>query len=290
MHGEPGDPRTRKNAEIVISSPGYFQVLQIPLLRGRAFADSDSRKAMRVAIVNRAFAHRHFGNRNPVGRAILLGGPKGMRVEIVGLVGDTAHTSLVTPPPALLHLPYAQRPFWITSFFIRSNIDPHNLATSFRREVASIAPAVPVLALESMDTILEQSFAGSTHRTLLLGILSVLALVLAAVGLYGLLAFTVARRTNEIGIRLALGAAPPRVRRLVIGQAMQLTLAGMVLGLGISLAVTRFLSSLLFRVTATDPLTVLGGSLLLIAVTLAACYVPARRATNVDPLVALRCD
>ena len=153
-----------------------------------------------------------------------------------------------------------------------------------------MAPTIPVLALESMDAILQQSFAASRHRTLLLGLLSALALILAAVGMYGLLSFTVARRTNEIGIRLALGAAPPRVRRLVIGQALRLTLAGMALGLVISLVVTRFLASLLFRVSATNPLTTAAGSLLLVLVTLVACYVPARRATNVDPLIALRAE
>ena len=282
-----GEPRS---AEIVLSSPGYFKVMQVPLFAGRPFADSDTRRSPRVGIVNRAFARRHFGDKDPVGLALLLGRPKGERVEIVGLVGDTAHTSLVTPPPPLLHLPFAQRPFFLTSFFIRTNGDPQNLAEAFRKEVASLAPGMPVLALESMDTILQQSYTGSTHRTLLLGILSALALILAAVGMYGLLSFTVARRTNEIGIRLALGAAPPRVRRLVIGQGLRLTLAGMALGLMLSLAVTRFLSGLLFRVTATDPLTVAGGSLLLVIVTFVACYVPARRATNVDPLIALRCD
>ena len=264
--------------------------MQIPLVRGRAFADSDTRRTMRVGIVNRTFARRYFGDENPVGRAILLGAPKGMRIEIVGLVGDTAHTSLVTPPPPLLHLPYAQRPFWITSFFLRTTGDPQSVAAAFRREVTSMAPTIPVLALESMDAILQQSIAASRHRTLLLGLLSALALMLAAVGMYGLLAFTVARRTNEIGIRLALGAAPPRVRRLVIGQALRLTLAGMALGLVISLVVTRFLASLLFRVSATDPLTAAAGSLLLVLVTLIACYVPARRATNVDPLIALRAE
>ena len=290
IEGDPPRPDNPDTAQIVISSSGYFKVMQTPIVRGRAFADSDTRRSVRVAIVNRAFARQYFGDRDPVGRAILLGAPKGMRLEIVGLVGDTAHTSLVAERPPLLHLPFNQRPFWITSFFLRTTGDPQRLAGAFRREVGAMAPSIAVQALEPMDAILQQSFVASRHRTLLLGLLSVVALILAAVGMYGLLAFTVARRTNEIGIRLALGAAPPRVRRLVIVQGLRLTLAGMALGLAISVAVTRFLEGLLFRVSATDPLTVAGGSILLVLVTLVACYVPARRATNVDPLVALRSE
>ena len=225
--------------------------MQTPLLRGRAFADSDRRTSVRVGIVNRAFARRYFGDRNPVGRAILLGAPKGMRVEIVGVVGDTAHTSLTAEPPPLLHLPYAQRPFWITSFFIRTTGDPQNVASAFRSGgLLDGSHDTGAGARRRWTTILQQSFAASRHRTLLLGLLSAVALILAAVGMYGLLAFTVARRTNEIGIRLALGAAPSGVRRLVIGQALRLALAGMALGLAISLVVTRFLASLLFRVSA----------------------------------------
>ena len=226
IEGRPeGQAGATHAGEFVISSPGYFRVLQIPLIRGRAFADTDTRRTMRVGIVNRAFAQRYFGDENPVGRAILLGAAKGMRIEIVGLVGDTAHTSLVTPPPPLLHLPYAQRPFWITSFFLRTVGEPHDVAAALRREVTAMAPAIPVLALESMDAILQQSIAASRHRTLLLGLLSALALMLAAVGMYGLLAFTVPGHQRDRDSP-GLGAAPRRVRRLVIGQALRLTLAG----------------------------------------------------------------
>ena len=290
IEGEPARQGRPGVVEIAVSGPDYFKVMQIPIVRGRSFAESDTRKSQRVAIVNRNFARRYFGERDPVGRALILGPPKGMRIEIVGVVGDTVQTSLVAEPPPLLHLPYAQRPFWITSFFLRTKVDPLSVASAFRKEVTAMSPSIPVLALESMDVIVRQSFAGSTHRTLLLTLLSALALTLAAVGIYGLLAFTVARRSNEIGIRLALGAAPSRVRRLVIGQALRLALAGTALGLGISYVTTRFLERLLFRVSATDPLTIAGGIALLALVTLIASYLPARRATNVDPLSALRSD
>ena len=141
IEGDATQPDQPKSAEVVVSSPGYFKVMQTPLVRGRAFADSDRRASVRVGIVNRAFARRYLGDRDPVGRAILLGAPKGMRVEIVGVVGDTAHTSLTAEPPPLLHLPYAQRPFWITSFFIRTTGDPQNVASAFRTAVSSMAPS-----------------------------------------------------------------------------------------------------------------------------------------------------
>jgi putative ABC transport system permease protein len=211
-------------------------------------------------------------------------------VEIVGIVGDTAQTSLVTPPPALLYMPYAQRPFWITSFVIRTSRDPQSMAPSLRKEVASMAPGVPVLAIEPMNLLLQRSFAASSHRTLVLVLFGGLAAILAAIGIHGLVAYTVATRTNEIGIRLALGAEPSRVRRAVLGQGVRLAGIGISLGLAMSLALTRLLDSLLFGVSSTDPLTFLGGIALLIVVAAAACYAPARRATRVDPLTALRCE
>ena len=290
IEGNPARQGRPDVVEIAVSGPDYFNVMQIPILRGRSFADTDTRKSPRVAIVNRSFARRYFGEQDPVGRALILGSPKGMRIEIIGMVGDTVQTSLVAERPPLLHLPYAQRPFWITSFFLRTKGDPLSVASAFRREVTAMSPSIPVLALEPMDAIVRQSFAGSMHRTLLLTLLSGLALTLTAVGIYGLLAFTVARRSNEIGIRLALGAEPSQVRRLVIGQALRLALAGTALGLAISYVTTRFIERLLFRVSVTDPLTISGGIALLAFVTLVASYLPARRATTVDPLTALRSD
>jgi putative ABC transport system permease protein len=187
-------------------------------------------------------------------------------------------------------LPFAQRPFWITSFVIRTSVNPGSLAGAVRREVTAMAPTVPVLGIETMETLLQRSFAESSYRTLLLGLLSLLALILAAVGLYGLLAYTVSRRTHEIGIRMALGADRALVLRFVLGHGVRLTLLGVVIGLVLSVATTRFLTTLLFNVSATDPLTLGGTSALLLIVAILACWIPSRRATRVDPLVALRCD
>ena len=223
IEGDATQPNQPKSAEVVVSSPGYFKVMQTPLVRGRAFADSDRRASVRVGIVNRAFARRYFGDRNPVGRAILLGAPKGMRVEIVGVVGDTAHTSLTAEPPPLLHLPYAQRPFWITSFFLRTTGDPQHVASAFRTAVSSMAPTIPVLALTSMDDVLQQSFAASdtdaAARPSQRG---------GAVFSQRWACMVCLRLPSRGGqrdrIRLALGAAPSGVRRLVIGQALRLRL------------------------------------------------------------------
>jgi putative ABC transport system permease protein len=277
-------------ADVSFASDGYFRAMQIPVVRGREFAATDRRETLRVAVVNQAFAKRFLGDREVVGRRIHVGPPKGVWVEIVGIVGDTAQTSLVTPPPALLYMPYAQRPFWITSFVIRTSRDPQSMAPSLRKEVASMAPGVPVLAIEPMNLLLQRSFAASSHRTLVLVLFGGLAAILAAIGIHGLVAYTVATRTNEIGIRLALGAEPSRVRRAVLGQGVRLAGIGISLGLAMSLALTRLLDSLLFGVSSTDPLTFLGGIALLIVVAAAACYAPARRATRVDPLTALRCE
>jgi predicted permease len=277
-------------ADVTFPSDGYFRTMQIPVVRGREFSAADRRQSQRVAVVNRAFARRFFGDSTVIGERVHVGAPKGVWVEIVGLVGDTAQTSLVTPPPPLLYMPYAQRPFWITSFVVRTLRDPETLSAALRKEVVSMAPDVPVLAVEPMDALLRRSYVSSRHRTLLLVLFGGLAALLAAIGIHGLVAYAVAKRTNEIGIRLALGAHPAQVRRSVIGQGMRLAMAGIGIGLAISLAATHLLATLLYGVSSTDPITFAGVVGLLVLVTLIACYLPARHATRVDPLTALRCE
>ena len=283
-------PRPPTTGEVTFASDGYFKTMRIPLLRGREFAPSDTRQSPRVGIVNTSFARRHFGEASPIGRKVLFGAPNGIAVEGVGVVGDTAQSSLVTPPPALLYIPYAQRPFWITSFVMRTSGDQERLGAAFRRAVAEISPDVPVLGVEPMAALLRRSFAASTHRATFLALFSVLAVTLAAIGLYGLIAYTVAKRTGEIGIRLALGADRGRIRWLVLQHGFRLTIVGITLGLAISLAVTRLLATLLFGVSATDPATFVSVGVLLMVATAAACYIPARRAMGIDPLNALRCE
>jgi putative ABC transport system permease protein len=187
-------------------------------------------------------------------------------------------------------MPYAQRPFWITSFALRTHGDPRTLAGPFRDAVASLSPDAPVLGVEPLTALVHRSFAGSSHRATILGLFSALAMTLAAIGIYGLVAYAVAARANEIGVRMALGAERRHVRWLVLRHGLHLTLIGTALGLAISLAVTRWLATMLFGVRAADPVTFAGVATLLLGAAAAACYLPARRATRIDPLTALRCE
>jgi putative ABC transport system permease protein len=281
-------PGERTSVALVEASPDYFDVMRIPLHQGRAFAGSDVRQSQRVAIVNRAFVRQYFGEEVPIGRTVGLGDPNPIHLQVVGVVADTVQSSVVAAPPALMYLPFAQRPFWITSFVVRASVGTDSIASAFRREVFRLAPTVPVLAVDSMEESITRSFAASRYRTLLLTMLGALALILAIVGIHGIVSYSVARRTHEIGVRMALGAQPHLVLRAVIAQGFRLALAGIALGLLITIVVSRFLATLLFRVSATDPFTLVGVALLVLIVALAACFVPARRATKVDPLVALR--
>ncbi len=290
VDGRPAADAALPMTDVAFASDGFFKAMQVSIVRGREFVATDRRESLRVAVVNEAFAKRFFGDQNFIGQRIHVGPPKGVWVEIVGLVGDTAQASLLTPPPAMLYMPYAQRPFWITSFVVRTSREPRAVAPELRQAVAAIGPGVPVLAIEPMSVLLQRSFAASSHRTLVLVLFGALAAVLAAIGIHGLVAYAVAMKTNEIGIRLALGAEPSRVRRAVLGQGVRLTGIGIALGLAMSFGVTQLLETLLYGVSSTDPLTFAGVIFLLLAVTAVACYLPARRATQVDPLAALRAE
>jgi putative ABC transport system permease protein len=241
-----------------------------------------------VAIINRAFARRYFGEQDPVGRTLDLGEPPQLvRLQIGGVVADTVQTSLMTAPPAILYLPFAQRPFFITSFVIRTGVDQRALASAVRREAFAAAPDVPVLGFESLDALLARSFAASSHRALLLGLLSGLAVVLAIVGIHGIASYNVATRIREIGVRRALGAQRRLVLQLIVRQGLRPALLGIVLGLALSLTISRLLTTVLFRVSAMEPRVLLGTAMLLLLVSAAACLLPARRAMQIDPLVAL---
>lgn len=290
IDGRPAGDASPPMTDVAFASDGFFKAMQVSVMRGREFVATDRRESLRVAVVNEAFAKRFFGDQNVLGQRIHVGPPKGVWVEIVGLVGDTAQASLLTPPPTLLYMPYAQRPFWITSVVVRTARELGTVAPELRRAVAATGPGVPVLAIEPMSALLERSFAASSHRTLILVLFGALAALLAAVGIHGLVAYAVATRTNEIGIRLALGAEPSRVRLAVLGQGLRLAGIGVGLGLAMSFGVTRLLETLLYGVSSTDPLTFAGVIFLLIVVTVIACYLPARRATQVDPLAALRTE
>jgi putative ABC transport system permease protein len=269
-------------------SPDYFRVMEIPLLAGRTFAEQDTEAAPRVVVINRAFADRIFPGQNPIGQRIRLGRNSSMVREIVGVVANTKHYSLGETDQIQVYEPFAQMPRADSSFILRTSMEPSSLAPAVRREIQALDPDQPVTRLATLEQVLQDSIAQPRFRTLLLGLFSGLALVLAAVGVYGVMAYSVARRTQEIGIRMALGAGRRDVMRLVLRRGLLLTVCGIAAGLAGALAATRLLASLLFGVTATDAPTFAVTALILLAIAALACLVPALRAARVDPIVALR--
>ena len=263
----------------------YFKALQIPLLRGRNFTEQEVEQSSKVLLVSQQLVTAVFPNEDPIGKRLqFVMGPD--MWEIIGVVGDIRHRSLVTQPFATMYLP--TRETGRDNVVIRTHGDPLNLVGAIRREVHAIDPEQPISALRTMNDWIDTSVAAPRFNTLLLGLFAGVALLLATTGIYGVMSYVVAQRTHEIGIRMALGARRWNVLKLVLRQGMGLVLIGVVLGLLGAFAVTRVMSSLLFGVTAKDPFTFGVVAMLLAMVAFVACYIPARRATKVDPLVALR--
>ena len=292
IEGRPVPKSEEPLTEFRSIAPDYFRTMEIPLLQGRDFTERDDMKAPAVVIVNQTLAQRFFPNQNPLGKHIkphvsVTEGDKVMR-EIVGVVGDVKHRGLGVESEPEVYVPQAQIPFDGKTLVLRTDADPVSVTAAVRREVKSLDKDLPIYSVKPLEQYLSASLAQPRFNTLLLTIFAGVALILAAVGLYGVMSYSVAQRTHEIGIRLALGARQEDVMKLVVGQGLALTLGGVVIGLAGALAFTRLLTTLLFGVSATDPVTFAGVAVLLSAVALAACYLPARRAMRVDPMVALR--
>jgi putative ABC transport system permease protein len=277
-------------------SPEYFRTMGIPMRAGRPFSAQDGTEAPKVVIINETFAQRFFSNENPIGRR-LFSTPN--QRTIVGVVGDTHHLGLDQDIRPEVYLPYAQRPTEMMSLRLvvraasgqnnpTSLASSSNLAVAIRKQAQAIEPNEPISQVVTMNEHLSDSIAQRRFQMILLGVFAGLALVIAAVGIYGVISYAVSQRTQEIGIRMALGAQRSDVLRMVIWQGMTLTLIGVALGLGAALALTRVMKSLLFNVSPTDPATFATIALLLAGVALIASYIPARRATKVDPLQAIR--
>jgi predicted permease len=271
-------------------TPDYMRVLDIPLLRGRAFTEADNETAPAVALINATLAHRFWPDENPTGKQILFGhpGPKSKPVTIVGVVGDTRLYGLSNPARFEVYAPYRQEPANDMNLMVRSSLNPAGLVSEIRSAVASVDKDQPILGVATMKKLVDDSVSTRRVTLILLGLFSALALILASIGIYGVMAYIVAERTHEIGIRVAVGAGRADVLRLILGYGTRLALWGTGLGLAAALVFTRLLSSLLFAVSPSDPVTFAGVSLALVAIALLACYVPARRAMQVDPVVALR--
>jgi putative ABC transport system permease protein len=284
--GPPAEPD--KPVSIAYISADYFRTLGIRVLKGRSFNEQDAGDARKVAILTESEARHAFGGREAVGQEISMGGAKGPWRTVVGVVADSRNLTLEREPWPEIFIPYLQHPSLFMTFALRTRDDPMRLAASLRQTVASVDANEPVGNIQTMDDIVQKFVAPRQFKLVLLGSFALLALVLGAVGLYGVISYAVAERTHEIGIRRALGAQPTDVLRLVIGQGLKLALLGVGIGILGALALTRFLATLLYGVKPTDPLTFVSVSLLLLGVALLAAYIPARRATKVDPMVALR--
>ncbi|HEX3249619.1 MAG TPA: ABC transporter permease [Pyrinomonadaceae bacterium] len=281
----PVSPDQAFDADFRRVNQNYFAALHIPLLRGRNFTEQEVRQGDNVTIVSQQLVDVVFPNEEPLGKR-LVSEIGNQAYEIIGVVGDIRHRSLGEQPFAAMYFP--TRNSNRTNLVIRTQGDPLSLVAAVRKEVQALDPDQPIAAVKRMSDWLESSVAEPRYRTTLLGMFAALAMILAATGIYGVMSYSVAQRTHEIGIRMALGARQLDVLKLVVRQGMLLTLVGVALGLLGAFALTRVMESLLFEVTAKDPFTFAVVAALLIAVAFIACFIPARRATKVDPLVALR--
>jgi putative ABC transport system permease protein len=278
-------------AAVLFVSPGYFRALGVPILRGRNFDEQDRPGAPLVVIINDTLARRFFAGEDPVGKRIRVGGPERPTapwMEIVGVVGDLRFDGLGAEAQPTYYEPHAQVGWWYTYLVMRTRQEPHALIPAVREAVWSIDRDLPVAGFKTMEELMAESVAQPRFRTLLLLAFGALALLLAGVGVYGVLAYSVAQRNQEIGIRVALGAQRGDIVALVLGHGMKLTVVGLALGAAGAFALTRVLSSLLFQVSPTDLVTFTAAAAVLAGVALLACYLPARRATRVEPLVVLR--
>jgi putative ABC transport system permease protein len=271
-------------------SPGYFEMLRIPMLEGRTFDARDGANSNKVAIINLTMARTFYRNQSPIGRRIKEDSDTASWCTIVGVAADVKNGGIDKPTGTEIYFPYSQVDGGIRSLFlaIKTSGDPRRILSSIRRQVADLDPSLPIAQVRMMEDVIAAANARPRFLTVLLGLFSFIALALAAVGIYGVMAFMVAQRTREFGIRMAIGAVPADVLNLVLAQGMRMGLIGVAIGAFGAFVLTRFISQLLFDVESFDPLTFIATSALLTLVIAAACYIPAKRATHVDPMVALR--
>jgi putative ABC transport system permease protein len=277
-----------------LATQDYFRVMGIPLAAGRAFSEADNSSAPPVAVVNQTFVRRFFPNENPIGQRLSFGAPKNPWITIVGVVGDVRGFGLDKQPNSEIYLAYQQSNGWhfnplpYLHLVVRTGGEPNSVAASVLSAVHEFDKDLPLPPARMMEDMLAASIGARRFNMVLLGLFAGIATIMAAVGIYGMISYSVAQRTREIGIRMALGARRADVMKLVLRNGMILALIGVVIGLAGAFALTRLMTSLLFGVTATDAVTYAVVSVSLMVVALLACLIPARRAARVDPLVALR--
>jgi putative ABC transport system permease protein len=269
-------------------SPDYFRTMGIPLLQGRVFSAHDDLDNPRVVIIDETFARHFFRDQDPVGKHVQIPDSTRPEREIVGVVGAVLDTGFDQQPRPTIYLPFLQSPDQTMSLVVRTELPPPSILPAIKNAIWSVDKDQPIFNVRPMDEIISGITSAQRIAFLTLDVFAFLALALAAIGIYGVTSYAVGQRTHEIGVRMAMGALPGEVMRLVVLQGMKLAFIGVVIGLLAALGLTRLMSSLLFGVRASDPLTFAGVALLLFAVALVACYIPARRAMKVDPMVALR--
>ncbi|MFN2493625.1 MAG: ABC transporter permease [Pyrinomonadaceae bacterium] len=291
VEDHPKPPGEEITVDLYVTTPDYLRAMEIPLLNGRSITDQDVNDSQNIALINKTMAARLWPDQNPIGKRIRFPGsekrPQPWRT-IVGVVSDVSQYALDKKPPMQIYLPHSQFPTSFNTIVVKTASDPAALTNTVRREIVALDPEQAVSNVTTLQQLMSESIALRKFFMLLLLVFAGLALVLAAVGIYGVMSYVAAQRTHEIGIRMALGAQAKDVLKLIIGNGMILAFIGVCLGLAGAFGLTRVLSGLLFGVTATDSLTFISVSAGLIAVALIACYIPARRATRIDPLVALR--
>jgi putative ABC transport system permease protein len=293
IEGRPMAPKDHPSGDFFAAGVGYFRAMGIPIIKGRDFDDRDRYGSTPVVIITETLARQFFPNEDPIGKRIKPGintieGDKTTMREIIGVVGDVRNRSLDTAPKQAYYVPQTQVPFDQMVMVVKTLDDPHNLISAATKQVSAMDQDIPVFGVKTMEEYLSTSVAAPRFSTTLLTIFAGVALVLTVVGLYGVMSYSVAQRRNEIGIRLALGAQSRDVLLMIVKQGSLLIGLGLVIGLSGAFALTRLIASMLFGVTAKDPLTFTAVGALLAAVALLACYVPAWRATKVDPMEALR--
>ena len=289
IQGRRSEPGKEPSANYRVITPGYFEALTIPLLRGRLFTNTDL-PPRQVAVIDEAFAKQHFANEDPIGHGIDIGNGTDGFYEIVGVVGSVRHEGLDTNARPTMYVPYRNDVFSTMWVMVKTAEEPVALAPMARQVLREVDPAIPAAALDRLDTVITEWVAPRRFSMLLLSAFAVVALFLAAVGLYGVVAYAVSQRTREIGLRMAIGAQRGDVLRMVVGGGMKLATLGVVVGLVTALWLARYVASMLFGVTSLDPVSYSVTAVVLLTVSAIACYIPARRATTVDPLVALRAE
>ena len=290
IEGRPEPPPGQgPGADVRVVDAGYFETMGIPLLRGRNFSNLELREPRRVILINEALARKHFANEDPIGKRLdvaMFENP--IWCEVIGVVGNVRYDSLIDESPAAVYFAHPDLAYSFMTLVVRTDGDPAAIAPAVQREIRSLDPNQPVSDVRTMNQVMSEWVSRSRFNTLLLGLFAALATLLSAVGIFGVMNYSVALRTRELGLRLAVGAQPRQVLLLVLKQGLLLTIFGVVVGLLAAFALTRLLSGLLFGVEAFDLSTFTTISLLLIFVSLLACYLPARRAMRIDPLRALR--